>query len=75
MSLRGKYLRCFTHIGHEHQQCLLKKKSVKMHSIAYQLSVKQVLSASFLKFLFCIAIIHPKKNFIKMCSPQNFHTL
>ena len=40
------------------------KKSVKMHSVAYQLSVKQVFVATFWNF-FCISIIHSKKILIK----------
>ena len=45
------------------------KKIVKMFSVACQLSVKQVLVASF------ISIIQPKKNLIKMWRPHNFQTL
>ena len=40
-------------------------KSVKMNSIACQLSVKQVLIASVWNF-FCLSIIHPKKNYSKI---------
>ena len=50
------------------------KKTVKMNSVAWQLSVKQVLVASFWNCFFCILIIHPKKNLIEI-SPQYYHTL
>ena len=56
------HLWLFTHIGHEHKQCSL-KRSVKMHSMpAFNVAGSR---RFFLNF-FCISIIHPKKNLIKM---------
>ena len=65
MSLRGRTSSAFyTHRART--STMLVKKSVKMHSVACQLSVKQILDASFWYFFFCISIMHPKKNYSKI---------
>ena len=63
MSLRGRLSSSFsTH--KTPTSAMLVKKSVKMHSFACQLSLKQILVFVFFKFV-SISIIHPKKNLIK----------
>ena len=64
ISLRGRLSSAFyTH--KTRTATMFFKKTVKMHSVAFQLSVQVVFVASFWDF-FCISVIHPKENLIKM---------
>ena len=53
-------------IGHEHQQCSLKREFSCLSAFS------ETGSCHFVLNFFCISIIHSKKNLNKICTQQNF---